>query len=52
MAVEVVVPEDYMGTIIGGLNSRRGRIEGTEQHAGLKVVKASAPLSRCTQILE
>jgi elongation factor G len=45
MAVEVVVPEDYMRTIIGGLNSRRGRIEGMEQHAGLQAVKASVPLS-------
>jgi elongation factor G len=45
MAVEVVVPEDYMGTIIGGLNSRRGRIEDMEQHAGLQAVKASVPLS-------
>jgi elongation factor G len=45
MAVEVVVPEAYTGTIIGSLNSCRGRIEGMEQYAGLQVVKASAPLS-------
>jgi elongation factor G len=45
MAVEVVVPEDYMGTIIGGLNSHRGRIEGMEHRAGLQVVKAIVPLS-------
>jgi elongation factor G len=45
MAVEVVVPEDYMGTIIGGLNSRRGRIEDIEDRAGSQVVKASVPLS-------
>jgi elongation factor G len=45
MAVEVVVPEEYLGTIIGSLNRRRGRIEGMEHHAGLQVVKASVPLS-------
>jgi elongation factor G len=45
MAEEVVVPEEYMGTIIDSLNSRRGRIEGMEHHAGLQVVKASVPLS-------
>ncbi len=45
MAVEVVVPEEYMGTIIGDLNSRRGRIEGMEHRAGSQVVKASVPLS-------
>jgi elongation factor G len=45
MAVEVVVPEEYMGTIIGDLNSRRGRIEGMEHRAGSQVIKASVPLS-------
>jgi elongation factor G len=45
MAVEVAVPEDHLGMIIGGLNSCRARIEGMEQHAGLQVVKASVPLS-------
>ncbi|MCU1250668.1 MAG: fusA [Edaphobacter sp.] len=45
MAVEVVVPEKYVGTIIDSLNRRRGRIEGMEHHAGLQVVKASVPLS-------
>ncbi|MEO8725260.1 MAG: elongation factor G [Acidobacteriaceae bacterium] len=45
MAVEVVVPEEYMGTIIGDLSSRRGRIEGMEHRAGSQVVKASVPLS-------
>ena len=45
MAVEVVVPEEYMGTIIGDLNSRRGRIEGMEARAGVQVVKATVPLS-------
>jgi elongation factor G len=45
MAVEVVVQEDYMGTIISGLNSRRGRIEAIERRAGSQVVKAGVPLS-------
>ena len=45
MAVEVVVPEEYMGTIIGDLNSRRGRIEGMEHRAGSQVIKANVPLS-------
>jgi elongation factor G len=45
MLAEVVVPEEYMGTIIDSLNSRRGRIEGMENHAGLQLVKASVPLS-------
>jgi elongation factor G len=44
MAVEVVVPEEFMGTIIGDLNSRRGRIEGMEHRAGSQVIKASVPL--------
>ena len=45
MSVEVVVPEEYMGTIIGDLNSRRGRIEGMEHRAGSQVIKAHVPLS-------
>ena len=45
MAVEVVVPEDYMGTIIGDLNSRRGRIEGMEMRSGSQAIKANVPLS-------
>ncbi len=45
MSVEVVVPEEYMGTIIGDLNSRRGRIEGMEHRAGSQVIKANVPLS-------
>ena len=44
MAVEVVVPEEFMGTIIGDLNSRRGRIEGMEHRAGSQVIRASVPL--------
>ncbi len=44
MAVEVTVPEEYMGTIIGDINSRRGRIEGMEHAAGSQVIKAMVPL--------
>jgi elongation factor G len=45
MAVEVVVPEEFMGTIIGDLNSRRGRIEGIDHRAGSQVIKALVPLA-------
>ncbi len=45
MSVEVVVPEEFMGTIIGDLNSRRGHIEGMEHRAGSQVVKSIVPLS-------
>ena len=45
MSVEVVVPEEFMGTIIGDLNSRRGRIEGIEHRAGSQVIKAMVPLA-------
>jgi elongation factor G len=45
MSVEVVVPEDYMGDVIGNLNSRRGRIENMEDRAGVKVVTAKVPLA-------
>ena len=45
MSVEVVVPEDYMGDVIGNLNSRRGMIEGMEARAGSQVIRAFVPLS-------
>ncbi len=45
MEVEVVTPEDYMGDVIGNLNSRRGRIEGMEERGGARVVSAIVPLS-------
>jgi elongation factor G len=45
MAVEVIVPEEYMGTIIGDLNSRRGSIEGMEMIGGAQAIKATVPLS-------
>lgn len=45
MKVEVVVPEEYMGDVIGDINSRRGRIEGMEPRAGAQVINAFVPLS-------
>jgi len=44
MAVEVTVPEEFMGTIIGDINSRRGRIEGMEHSASSQVIRAIVPL--------
>lgn len=44
MKVEVIVPEEYMGDVIGDINSRRGRIEGMEPRDGVQVVKAFVPL--------
>ncbi|MFC7394842.1 elongation factor G [Scopulibacillus cellulosilyticus] len=43
--VEVVIPEEYMGDIMGDITSRRGRVEGMEARAGAQVVKAFVPLS-------
>jgi elongation factor G len=45
MAVEVVTPEEYLGDVMGNLNSRRGRVESLEQVGGSHSVKASVPLS-------
>ncbi len=45
MAVEVVVPEEFMGDVIGDLNSRRGRIMGMEARGGAQVVNSHVPLS-------
>ena len=45
MRVEVVVPDDYMGDVIGDLNSRRGRVEGMDAHAGMQTIRAIVPLS-------
>ena len=44
MEVEVVTPEDYMGDVIGDLNSRRGKVEGMEQRGNAHVVRAQVPL--------
>ncbi len=45
MKVEVTMPEDYMGDVIGDINSRRGRIEGMDDLGGGKIVRAYVPLS-------
>ena len=45
MKVEVTMPEEYMGDVIGDINSRRGRIEGMDDLGGGKIVKAYVPLS-------
>ena len=45
MSVEVVVPEEYMGEVIGDLNSRRGRIMGMDSRGGAQVVSAMVPLA-------
>jgi elongation factor G len=45
MKVEVTMPEDYMGDVIGDLNSRRGRIEGMDDLGGGKIVRAFVPLA-------
>jgi len=45
MAVEVTTPEDFMGEVIGDLNSRRGQIQAMDERAGVRVVTAVVPLS-------
>lgn len=45
MKVEVTVPDEYMGDVMGDLNSRRGRIEGMEARANVQVIRAMVPLS-------
>ncbi|PUA34998.1 elongation factor G [Paenibacillus elgii] len=45
MKVEVTVPEEYMGDVMGDLNSRRGRIEGMDTRHGAQVIRAKVPLS-------
>jgi elongation factor G len=45
MAVEVTTPEDFMGDVIGDLNSRRGQIQAMDERAGARVVRALVPLS-------
>ena len=45
MAVEVVTPDEYMGDVIGDLNSRRGKMEGMEQRGNSQVIRAQVPLS-------
>jgi elongation factor G len=45
MKVEIAVPEDYAGAVMGDLSSRRGRPQGMEPRGGLQVIKAEVPLS-------
>ena len=45
MKVEVVVPEEYMGDVMGDINSRRGKIEGMEMRSGAQVINSYVPLS-------
>ncbi|HHW58233.1 MAG TPA: elongation factor G [Clostridia bacterium] len=45
MRVEVVVPEEYMGDIIGDINARRGKVEGMEARSGAQVIRALVPLA-------
>jgi elongation factor G len=45
MSVEIVTPEEYMGDVIGDLNSRRGRVQNIERRGNVQVIKAQAPLA-------
>src|SRR5262249_2254554 len=45
MAVEVVVPEDFSGSVFGDLNGRRGRIQGMDTRGGAQVIPANVPLA-------
>ena len=45
MAVEVVTPEDFLGDVIGDINSRRGHVEGMEQRGNAQTIKAKVPLA-------
>jgi elongation factor G len=45
MKVEVVVPEEYMGDVLGDLNSRRGRVEGMERRGSTQIIRATVPLA-------
>lgn len=45
MAVEVVTPDEYMGDVVGDLNSRRGRVEGFEQRGNAQIIRAKVPLA-------
>jgi len=45
MRIEVVVPEEYMGDVIGDLNGRRGRVQGMESRAGSQIIRSEVPLA-------
>jgi elongation factor G len=46
MRVEVVVPQEFMGDVIGDFNSRGGRVRGMEERSGIQVVNGEAPLAK------
>ena len=46
MAVEVIVPEDFMGEVIGDLNARNGKIESIQPKLGVQLIKATVPLAK------
>ena len=48
MAVEVVTPEEYMGDVIGDINSRRGQIEGMEPRGNAQVIRRRCRWPRCS----
>jgi elongation factor G len=43
--LEVVIPEEYMGDVMGDINSRRGRVEGMEMRGGAQIIKGLVPLA-------
>ena len=45
MKVEVVVPDEYLGDVLGNINARRGRVEGTEQRGNSQTIRGIVPLS-------
>jgi elongation factor G len=45
MDIEIIVPEDYMGEVIGNLNSRRGRIENMTQRGNARVIRGFVPIA-------
>jgi elongation factor G len=45
MKLEVVTPDDYLGNVVGDVNSRRGRIEGMEMKGGSRIIKSQVPLA-------
>jgi translation elongation factor EF-G len=51
MAVEVVTPEDYLGDVMGDLNSRRGKIEGFTARKDAQVIKAKVRFLKCLDML-
>jgi elongation factor G len=46
MKVEVVVPEEFMGDVLGDISSRRGHVEGMEKRGSTQVIRAKAPLAQ------